>query len=252
MKVYFIGAGPGQPELLTLKAVEIIRRAGVIVYAGSLVNPTIVERYGDSARRVYDSAGMSLDELKDVYVWASSSGLDVARLHSGEPAIYGAIAEQMALLDELGIEYEVVPGISSFQLAAARLSCELTVPGLSQTVVLTRVGGKTPGPSLDDIAAYAKKEPTLVLFLSISMLADIVERLKEGYPPDTPVVVAYRVGWQDEKIVKGSLCDIVDRVATMGIKKTALIMVGKVFGDGRGQNSCLYDKGFSHGYRQGR
>ncbi len=251
MKVYFIGAGPGEPELLTIRAKRLIEEAGIIVYAGSLVNRKIIDEYGRKAFKVYDSSKLNLDELKEIFLEAARLGLDVARIHSGEPSIYGAIAEQIAILEELGIEYEVVPGISSFQLAAARLGAELTVPGLSQTVVLTRVSGRTHGPSLEELSEQIKTKPTLVLFLSISMLDSIVDVLKKSYSADTPVVVAYRVGWHDERIVRGTLSDIKERLKPLSIKKTALIMVGDVFGK-RGTQSCLYDPLFSHGYRKGR
>ncbi len=252
MKVYFIGAGPGDPELLTLKAKNIIERAGIIVYAGSLVNRAIVDEYGSRAERVYDSSGLTIEELKEIFREAASLGLDVARIHSGDPSIYGAIAEQIEMLEELGIEYEVVPGVSSFQLAAARAGRELTVPGLSQTVVLTRVSGRTPGPSLKELSQQIKTRPTLVLFLSISMIDSIVEVLKKAYRKDTPVVVAHRVGWKDERMVVGTLDDIVARIRPLSMKKTALIMVGEVFGSRGGRQSRLYAPGFSHGHRKGR
>lgn len=249
MKVYFIGAGPGEPELLTIRARDIIERAGVIVYAGSLVNRAIVERYARNAKHIYDSSGLDLEQLREIFSRSASMGLDVARLHSGDPSIYSAMAEQIELLRELNIEYEVVPGVSSFQLAVARLGRELTVPGLSQTVVLTRVSNRTPGPSLRELARQIETRPTLVLFLSISMLDSIVEVLRGAYHADTPVVVAYRVGWKDELIVRGTLSDIKERLKDLSIKKTALIMVGDVFGRG-GCGSKLYDPGFSHTHRK--
>ncbi len=248
MKVYFVGAGPGDPKLITIRGREVIERAGVVVYAGSLVNEEIL-RYATRAREVHDSAGLSLEEIGEIFRRAKARDMDVVRIHSGDPSIYGAINEQMCLLDDLGIDYEVVPGVSSFQAASAALCQELTLPGLCQTVVLSRVGGRTPVPEKEDLREIIRTRPTLVLFLSVSRLAEIVEVLRSGYPASTPVAIVYRASWPDEEIVRGTLEDIVERMDGRNITKTALILVGEVLGR-KADRSKLYDRNFSHAYRQ--
>lgn len=247
MKVYFIGAGPGDPKLLTLKGKEIIERADVVVYAGSLVNEEILE-YACHAKETHNSAVLNLEELGDIFRRAKERNYNVARIHSGDPSIYGAINEQMKLLDELDIPYEVIPGISSFQAAAAALCQELTLPNVCQTITLTRLDGRTPVPAKEDLSEIIKTRPTLILFLSISRLNEIVEILRTGYPPSTPVAIVYRVSWPDEKIIRGTVEDILERWDGRGITKTALIMVGEVMAK-KGGASMLYDKGFSHSFR---
>ncbi len=247
MKVYFIGAGPGDPKLLTLKGKEIIERADVVIYAGSLVNKEILE-YAVHAKETHNSAALNLEELGDIFRRAKERDHDVARIHSGDPSIYGAVHEQMILLDDLGIPYEVIPGISSFQAAAAALSQELTLPLVCQTITLTRVEGRTPVPDKENLREIIKTRPTLVLFLSISRLNEIVDILKTGYPPLTPVAIVYRVSWPDEKIILGTLENILERWDGKVITKTALIMVGEVMAK-KGGASMLYDKKFSHAYR---
>ena len=247
MKVYFIGAGPGDPKLLTLKGKEIIEKAEVIIYAGSLVNEEIL-KYAVHAKETHNSAVLNLEELGDIFRRAKERNHDVARIHSGDPSIYGAIHEQMILLDNLSIPYEVIPGISSFQAAAAALCQELTLPNVCQTITLTRMEGKTPVPDKENLMEIIKTRPTLVLFLSISRLNEIVEILKTGYPPLTPVAIVYRVSWPDEKIILGTLENILERWDGRVITKTALIMVGEVMAKKAGA-SMLYDKKFSHSYR---
>ena len=248
MKVYFVGAGPGDPELITLKGKAVIERCPVIIYAGSLVNPAILSWAMPGAAR-HDSASMTLDEVIAVVAKARDAGYDVARVHTGDPAIYGAIAEQMQRLDELGIEYEVVPGVSSFLASAAVLRKELTAPGVTQTVILTRMGGRTPAPPREDLEHLAKIGATLVIFLSVDKLRDAIARLSPAYGYDTPVRVVYRATWPDQKIVEGTLADIADKVEAAGITKTALIFVGRAL-LGATEASRLYDKTFSHGYRK--
>lgn len=247
MKVYFIGAGPGDPKLLTIKGKEIIETADVVVYAGSLVNEEILE-YAVHAKETHNSAALNLEEIGDIFRRAKESNYNVARIHSGDPSIYGAIHEQMKLLDDIDIPYEVIPGISSFQAAAAALCQELTLPLVCQTITLTRVGGKTPVPDKENLMEIIKTRPTLVLFLSISRLNEIVEILKTGYQPSTPVAIVYRVSWPDEKIILGTLENILDRWDGRAITKTALIMVGEVMAKKAGA-SMLYDKKFIHSYR---
>lgn len=247
MRVYFIGAGPGDPKLLTLKGKEIIERADVVIYAGSLVNEEIL-KYAVHARETHNSAALNLEELGDIFRRAKEGNHDVARIHSGDPSIYGAIHEQMKLLDDLDIPYEVIPGISAFQAAAAALCQELTLPEVCQTITLTRIAGRTPVPEKEDLKEIIKTRPTLVLFLSISRLSEIVEILKTGYPPLTPIAIVYRVSWPDEKIILGTLENILKRWDGRVITKTALIMVGEVMAKKAGA-SMLYDKEFSHSYR---
>ena len=247
MKVYFIGAGPGDPKLLTIKGKEIIEKAEVIIYAGSLVNEEIL-KYAVHAKETHNSAALYLEELGDIFRRAKESNYNVARIHSGDPSIYGAIHEQMKLLDDLGIPYEVIPGISSFQAAAAALCQELTLPNVCQTITLTRMEGKTPVPDKENLMEIIKTRPTLVLFLSISRLNEIVEILRTAYSPSTPVAIVYRVSWPDEKIIHGTLENILERWDGRVITKTALIMVGEVMAK-KGGASMLYDKKFSHSYR---
>jgi len=247
MKVYFIGAGPGDPKLLTIKGKEIIEKAEVIIYAGSLVNEEIL-KYAVHAKETHNSAVLNLEELGDIFRRAKETNYNVARIHSGDPSIYGAIHEQMRFLDDLGIPYEVIPGISSFQAAAAALCQELTLPDVCQTITLTRMEGRTPVPDKENLMEIIKTRPTLVLFLSISRLNEIVEILRTGYPPSTPVAIVYRVSWPDEKIILGTLENILERWDGRVITKTALIMVGEVMAKKAGA-SMLYDKKFSHSYR---
>ncbi len=247
MKVYFIGVGPGDPDLITIKGKEAVEKAEVIIYAGSLVNEEIL-KYAVRAKEIYNSATMSLEEIGDVFRKALERNLSVARIHTGDPSIYGALNEQMKLLNELGIDYEVIPGVSSFQAAAAALCQELTLPEVCQTITLTRVAGKTPVPEKEDLKNIIKTRPTLILFLSISKLGEIVEILKNAYPPETPVAVVHRVSWPEEQIIRGRLKDILERMKGTGITRTALILVGDVLAKNAGA-SLLYDKDFSHSYR---
>jgi len=247
MKVYFIGAGPGDPELITVKAVKIIEKADVIIYAGSLVNKEVLG-YAKETAQIYNSASMNLDEVLAVMVKAIQSGQMVARVHTGDPSIYGAIQEQMDALQEKAIEFEVIPGVSSFLAAAAALKQEYTLPDVTQTVILTRVEGRTPVPEKEKIRNLAKHQATMCIFLSVHAIGEVVEDLKAGYAEDTPIVVIQKASWPDEKVVKGTLQDIAQKVEAAGITKTALIIVSNVF-RGEYEKSLLYDKGFSHGYR---
>lgn len=250
MKVYFIGAGPGDPELLTIKAKNVLEKAEVIIYAGSLVNKEILN-YALKAKETHNSASLNLDEINDIFLKAKENNQDVARLHTGDPSIYGAINEQSALLEEMGVEYEVIPGISSFQATAAALCCELTVPEVCQTITISRVKGRTHVPDKEDLKEIIKTRPTLFLYLSISMLSEIVETLQTSYAPDTPVVIAYKVSWPDERIIQGTLENILDKMEGTGITKTALILVGEALKK-QGVASKLYDKNFKHEYRRGK
>lgn len=248
-KVFFIGAGPGDPDLITVKGRDIISRAELIIYAGSLVNPAVLGAARPDAR-IEDSAGMDLAATVDLMVEYAKTGKSVARVHTGDPSIYGAIAEQMAELDKSGIGYEVVPGVSSAFAGAAALCTELTLPEVSQTVIFTRMEGRTPVPEKESLASLASHGATMVIFLSVSGIGRVVEALKTGYPDDTPVAVVYKASWPEQKIVRGTLADIAEKVGAAGINKTALIFVGRAVAPGVMQAySKLYDSEFRHGYR---
>jgi len=251
MKVYFVGAGSGDPELLTLKAHRLLSACRCCVYAGSLVNPALLDLLPPGAER-HDSAGMDLAQIVAVLRDAASRGVDVVRLHTGEPSIFGAIGEQMDALDELGIDYEVVPGISSFQAAAAALRVELTAPEVSQTVILTRAGGRTSVPAEQDLARLAATRATLCLFLSADRAEELAAALRPHYGDDCPAAMVYHASWPDQRIVRGTLRDIGAKVRESGITRTALILVGHALARPVKQASKLYDRGFSHGYREGR
>jgi precorrin-4/cobalt-precorrin-4 C11-methyltransferase len=250
MKVFFIGAGPGDPELLTLKADRILRSCRCCIYAGSLVNPEVLKRLPEDAER-YDSARMDLPEIIAVMEQGRSRGIDVVRLHSGDPSIYGAIREQMNELDRLGIAYEVVPGVSSFQAAAAALPAELTAPEISQTIILTRASGRTPVPPEQELSELGRSRATLCIFLSVDQLERISNTLIPHYGADCPAAVIYRASWPDQRIIRGTLADLVEQVRDAGIKKTAQILVGRALSRDI-PASKLYDREFSHGYRRGR
>lgn len=250
MKVYFVGAGPGDPELLSVKAHKLLSRAKVCVYAGSLVNPQLLLLLPADAAR-YDSAGMSLDEIVAVFQKARQDDLDVVRLHTGDPAIYGAIGEQIDALDRLQIDYEVVPGISAFQAAAAALRTELTAPELAQTVILTRAPGRTPMPASEDLGQLAQSHATLCIFLSTDKLAELAGVLAPHYGSDCPAAVVYHASWPDQKILRGTLDDIAGQTRREGITRTAIFLVGPALARPLRSVSKLYDKSFTHGYRTG-
>ncbi len=246
--VWFIGAGSGDPELLTIKAKKIIDESDVIIYAGSLVNKEVLSSAKESAV-IYNSASMNLDEVIEVMKDAHEKGLKVARVHTGDPSIYGAHREQMRELDKLGIKYKVVPGVSSFLAAAATLNLEYTLPGVSQTVILTRMEGRTPMPKGESIEELAVHQASMVIFLSISMIEELVEKLCTSYPKNTKVAVVYKASWEDEKRIVSTLENIAEEVKKAGIGKTALVIVGNALGD-EFEVSRLYDKHFSHEYRK--
>ncbi len=246
--VCFVGAGAGDPELLTLKGRRLLDEADVIIYAGSLVNPELL---AGVRATVHDSAEMDLDQIMEIMIKAHREGKKVVRLHTGDPAIYGAIREQMHRLDAEDIEYEVVPGVSSALASAAALKVELTVPEVTQTVIFTRQAGRTPVPERESLRNLARIQASMCIFLSVSMIDKVVEELTGGgYPEDTPVAVVEKASWPDERIVRGTLADIGDAVRTSGIRKTAMILVGRALADGPSAASRLYDAGFSHEYRK--
>lgn len=247
--VHFVGAGPGDPDLITVKGRRLIEAADVIIYAGSLVNPQLLEAAKTTAE-IYNSAVMTLDEVIDVTSRAVAAGKTVVRVHTGDPSIYGAHREQMDRLDRLGIAYDVTPGVSSFLAAAAALKREYTLPGVSQTVILTRMEGRTAVPEAEQIEHLAAHGATMVIFLSVGEINRLCQRLRGSYRAETPVAVVYKASWQDQVIVTGTLSDIADKVRAAGITKTALIVVGDFLGD-KFELSRLYDQSFSHEYRQG-
>lgn len=247
--VHFIGAGPGDPELLTIKGKRLIDEADVIIYAGSLVNPAVLKDAKKSAV-IYNSAGMTLEEVIGVIKEAEEQGKQAVRVHTGDPAIYGAHREQMDELDKLGIAYDVIPGVSSFLATAAALKKEYTLPGVSQTVILTRMEGRTPMPEKEKLADLAKHQATMIIFLSVGQMEELAKQLMTSYPPTTPVAVVYKASWEDQKIVTGNLTDIAQKVEDAGIRKTALTVVGDFLGD-EYELSRLYDKHFTHEFRKG-
>ena len=248
-KVYFIGAGPGDPDLITVKGKRIVEKADVIIYAGSLVNKEIINCHKEKVE-IYNSATMTLDEVMEITVKAQKSGKLVARVHTGDPSIYGAIREQMDVLDEYGIEYEVIPGVSSFVAAAAAIKKEFTLPDVSQTVICTRLEGRTPVPEAESLESLASHKCSMAIFLSIQMIDNVVKRLLKHYDIDTPIAVIQKASWDDEKIVMGTLENIAELVKKEKITKTAQILVGKFMGN-EYSKSKLYDKTFTHEYRKG-
>ena len=252
--VSFIGAGPGDAELITVKGARLLREAGVVVFAGSLVDRELVRSHAPDAE-VWDSAGMTLEETTQVLADAAAAGKQAVRLHTGDPSIYGAIQEQMAELDKLGIGYEVVPGVTSACAAAATLKQELTLPEVSQTVIITRLSGKTPVPEQERLSAIAGIGATLAIYLSVAMIERVVAELLSGaYTPETPTAVVARVSWPDEQVIEGTLSDIAEKVQAADIGKQAVIIVGDVLRarrEGLKARSLLYDKEFSHGCRKG-
>lgn len=247
-KCVFIGAGPGDIELLTLKGYKVIQKAEVIIYAGSLVNPKILE-YNENNAEIYNSASMDLNETTESIRKGVSEGKLVARVHTGDPSIYGAIAEQIRELKKLDIEYEIIPGVSSVFATAAALESELTLPEISQTVIITRPEGRTPKPKGESISSLSKHHGTMCIFLGVGMIEEVVEELLVGYEKTTPVAVVKKASWPDEEIVRGTLEDIADKVKQAGFKKTSMIIVGDAIGTTDFNTSKLYDKDFKHEYR---
>ena len=246
MTVHFIGAGPGDPELLTLKAAKLIAQCSVCLYAGSLVPEDVVAGAPDDAL-VMDTAPMTLDEIIDMIEKAHADGKDVARVHSGDPSIYGAIAEQIRRLKALGIPYTIVPGVPAFAAAAASMGQELTAPELAQTIIVTRTAMKSSSmPPGEDLATLGASGATLAIHLSNRNLLAIERDLTPHYGADCPVVVAYRVGWPDELFVRGTLSDIRDKVRAAKLTRTALVFVGRVLGEASFPDSALYDGAHPH------
>ena len=246
-KIFFVGAGSGDPELITIKGRRLLDEADLIVYAGSLVNPALLD--GVKAA-IHDSASMDLNEIMEVMIPAVKSGMSVVRLHTGDPAIYGAIREQIQWLDREEISYEVVPGVTSALASAAALRVELTVPEVTQTVIFTRQAGRTPVPEREFLKKLASIQASMCIFLSVSMMETVVSELRAGgYGDDTPIAVVEKASWPEELIIRGTLADIGEKIKNSAIRKTAMIIVGKALGDESSPPSKLYDGSFSHEYR---
>jgi precorrin-4/cobalt-precorrin-4 C11-methyltransferase len=249
MTVYFIGAGPGDPELITIKAQKLINRCPVILYAGSLVPREIFADVEDSAEKIIDTASINLDEIIDYIKQAHLAGKDVARVHSGDPSLYGAIGEQIRRLEVLDIDYQIIPGVTATSASAAWLGKELTLSGVSQTIIMTRYEGKTPFPERERLPALAASGATLSIHLGVTRIHKIVEELMPFYGEDCPVAVCYRTGWPDQDKVTGVLSDIVAKVREKKFTRTSLILVGPVLGTDEFRDSYLYDETKAHVYR---
>lgn len=249
--IHFVGAGPGAPDLITIRGAKLIQNADVIIYAGSLVNQELLTMAKENCK-IYNSAHMTLEEVIGVMEEAESSFLSTVRLHTGDPSVYGAIKEQIDELEKRGIAYEVCPGVSSFSGAAASLKLEYTLPGVSQSVIITRIEGRTKVPEAENIKSLAAHQATMVLFLSSGYAKEVKSQLLEGgYPPDTPAAVVFKATWQEEKILRTTLERLPEEMEKAGIEKTALIIVGNVMGKSY-ERSKLYDPSFTTGFRKGK
>ena len=247
--VHFVGAGPGAPDLITQRGAALLQSADVVIYAGSLVNPALLGLCRQDCS-VYNSAQMTLEQVLDVMRAAQDENKDVVRLHTGDPCLYGAIREQMDALDEMGIPYDDTPGVSSFCGAAAAACAEYTLPDVSQTVIITRMAGRTPVPERENIASLAAHGSTMVVFLSAGMLDGLqTELLKGAYTPETPAALVYKATWPEEKVVRCPLGRLAETGRAYGISKTALVLVGNFLGDSY-QRSKLYDPSFSTEFRE--
>ena len=248
--VHFVGAGSGAPDLITVRGQRLLAEADVIIYAGSLVNPALLEYKKDSCR-VYDSAKMTLEQVTEVMRRAEKEGLTTVRLHTGDPCIYGATREQMDILEREGIRYDSTPGVSAFCGAASALDMEYTLPGISQSVIITRMAGRTPMPEKESIESFAAHGATMVIFLSTGMLEKLSGRLiAGGYAPDTPAAIVYKATWPDEEKYICRVDTLAQTAAEHGITKTALIIVGGAVAQSGYERSKLYDPGFTTEFRE--
>ena len=248
--IHFIGAGPGGADLITVRGARLLGETDCIIYAGSLVNPEVLQ-YKKEGCKVFDSAGMTLEEVLQVMEENEKAGKDTVRLHTGDPRIYGAIREQMDELDKLGLPYDDTPGVSSFCGAAAALHAEYTLPEVSQSVIITRMAGRTPVPEGEALRKMASHGCTMVLFLSTGLLEDVEKELLAGgvYTADTPAALVYKATWPDEKVFRCTVGTLAKTAKENHITKTALITVGGFLGD-QYERSKLYDPAFTHGYRE--
>ncbi|WIW71913.1 precorrin-4 C(11)-methyltransferase [Anaerosinus gibii] len=251
MQVYIIGAGPGDPELITVKGQRLLSEADVIIYAGSLVNPALLS-FAKQGCKIYNSASMTLGEVIEVIKKSVKNNEMVVRLHTGDPSIYGAIQEQMDALSKCGIEYCVIPGVSSFLATAAALKQEYTLPNVSQTVIITRNEGRTPVPEKEKLKSLAAHEATMCIFLSVHMLDQVVADLIEGgYEANTPIAIVQKASWPEEKIIRATLSTIVEKIKDEDITRTAMIVVSKCL-DSNYELSRLYAPDFAHMYRDAK
>jgi precorrin-4/cobalt-precorrin-4 C11-methyltransferase len=250
-KVYFVGCGPGDPELLTVKAKKLIEKAEIIVYSGSLIPPEIIKLCKKA--KLYDAAKLVREEIFKILRDNALKGKLVVRLHDGDPTIYGAIREQTDNLKKEKIGFEIVPGITSFLASAAALGTELTLPGITQTIIISRAESRTKVPTREKISELAKHRATMIFYLSVHLISDIVkEALKGGYPASTPVAAVYRASWKDEKVIKGTLGNITKKIRDEKITRTAIIIIGDIVNPKHYEYSKLYDKTFSHGFRKAK
>lgn len=249
--VHIVGAGPGAPDLITVRGKELLEKADVIIYAGSLVNPALLD-YKKPDCAVYDSAKMTLEEVIEVVVQAELNGKMTVRLHTGDPCIYGAIREQMDELDHRGISYEICPGVSSFCGAASAMKMEYTLPEVTQSVIITRMAGRTPVPERESIASFAAHGATMVIFLSTGMLKELSKELiRGGYSPETPAAICYKATWPEEKTVVCTVSTMEECAQREQIRKTALILVGDAVSQSNYSRSLLYDPSFTTEFRKG-
>ena len=250
--INFVGAGPGATDLITVRGMELIKRADVIVYTGSLVNPELLKYAGEDAE-IHNSATMTLDEVLDVMIKAARSGKEVVRLHTGEPSIYGAVREQMDALDKEGIVYASCPGVSACFGAAASLNLEFTLPEVTQTLIITRLEGKTKVPEKERIELLAGHGASMAVYLSAGMLDELAERLQSGgYDSSTPVAIVYKATWPEEKRILCTVGDMAERAVEENISKTAVVLVGDAINCSNYQKSKLYDPLFSTGFREAK
>lgn len=247
--IKFVGAGPGDPELITVKGMRALQEADCVIYAGSLVNEKLLQ-YCKEDIRIHNSAEMDLDQVLEVMYEMEADNKTTVRLHTGDPSIYGAIREQMDQLKIKNIDYEVVPGVSSFLGAASRIKQEFTLPGVSQTLIITRLSGRTGNNEGGSLEELAKHQASMAIFLSVQAIEDVVLELRKGYTEDTPIAVIYKATWEDEKIVMGTLKDISEKVKAAGITRFAQILIGHFMAD-QYELSKLYDPEFTHMFREG-
>ena len=249
--IHFVGAGSGAPDLITIRGKQLIETADILIYAGSLVTPELLLYAGPDCK-IYNSAEMTLEEVFKVMEEGEQAGKDTVRLHTGDPCLYGAVREQMDLLDEKGLPYDYCPGVSSFCGAASALNLEYTLPDVSQSVLITRMAGRTPVPERESIASFAAHQATMVIFLSTGMLKELSEKLVEGgYAEETPAAIVYKATWEDEQTFLCTVSTLFQTAEEHGITKTALIIVGDVVSHHHYQRSKLYDPEFTTGYRKG-
>ncbi len=251
VQVYFVGAGPGSADLITVRGKTLLEKADVIIYAGSLVNPALLS-YAPEGCEIHNSAYMNLEEVLEVMKKAAAENKTVVRLHTGDPSVYGAVREQMDALDELGITYESCPGVSACFGAAASMDLEYTLPGISQSLIITRMEGRTPVPEKEKIESFAAHQATMAIYLSAGKTGELSERLiAGGYAPDTPAAIIYKATWPEEEFYYCTLEDLEKTAAEHGITKTALVLVGKAIGKKDYETSKLYDRHFTTEFRKG-